>query len=80
MSPPFIMSSALSPSGIFAVGIADGRVWIGTGGEKMPAGASAKKKRRKWEGLKQDEGFMADVGHGPIVALYALMLYCGHGN
>jgi len=69
MSPPFILSSAVSPSGIIAAGIADGRVWIGTGGEKMPAGASVKKKRRKWEGLKQDEGFMVDVGHGPIAAL-----------
>lgn len=46
----------------------------------VPAGASVKKKRRKWEGLKQDEGFMVDVGHGPIAALYVLMPYCGHGN
>ncbi|KAJ8587077.1 hypothetical protein M405DRAFT_742533 [Rhizopogon salebrosus TDB-379] len=72
MSPPFILSSAVSSSGVFAAGIADGRVWIGIGGEKMsgvPAGASVKKKRRKWEGLKQDEGFMVDVGHGPIAAL-----------
>ncbi|KIK44998.1 hypothetical protein CY34DRAFT_22746 [Suillus luteus UH-Slu-Lm8-n1] len=72
MSPPFILSSAMSPSGILAAGIADGRVWIGTGGEKMSgvsSGISVKKKRRKWEGLKQDEAFRADVGHGPIVAL-----------
>lgn len=72
MSPPFILSSAISPSGILAAGTADGRVWIGTGGEKMSgvsSGTSIKKKRRKWEGLKQDEGFAADVGHGPIVAL-----------
>jgi WD40 repeat protein len=72
MSPPFILSSAMSPSGILAAGIADGRVWIGTGGEKMSAvssGTSIKRKRRKWEGLKQDEAFMADVGHGPITAL-----------
>ncbi|KAG1729018.1 WD40-repeat-containing domain protein [Suillus lakei] len=72
MSPPFILSSAMSPSGILAAGTADGRVWIGTGGEKMSgvsSGTSAKKKRRKWEGLRQDETFMANVGHGPIVAL-----------
>ncbi|KAG1810958.1 WD40-repeat-containing domain protein [Suillus subaureus] len=72
MSPPFILSSAMSPSGILATGTADGRVWIGTGGEKMSGvsfGTSMKKKRRKWEGLKQDEGFTADVGHGPITAL-----------
>ncbi|KAG2361955.1 WD40-repeat-containing domain protein [Suillus spraguei] len=72
MSPPFILSSAVSPSGILAAGTADGRVWIGTGGEKMSGvsyGASVKKKRRKWEGLKQDEAFATDVGHGPITAL-----------
>ncbi|KIK44880.1 hypothetical protein CY34DRAFT_22799 [Suillus luteus UH-Slu-Lm8-n1] len=72
MSPPFILSSAMSPSGILAVGTADGRVWVGAGGEKISgvsSGTSVKKKRRKWEGLKQDEAFTADVGHGPIVAL-----------
>ncbi|KAG2047960.1 WD40 repeat-like protein [Suillus hirtellus] len=72
MSPPFILSSAMSPSGILAAGTADGRVWIGTGGEKMTgvsSGASVKKKRRKWEGLKQDGAFTADVGYGPITAL-----------
>ncbi|KAG1842771.1 WD40-repeat-containing domain protein [Suillus subalutaceus] len=72
MSPPFILSSAMSPSGILAAGTADGRVWIGPGGEKMSgvsSGTSIKKKRRKWEGLKQDEAFTADVGHGPITAL-----------
>ncbi|KAG2038777.1 hypothetical protein BDR03DRAFT_281200, partial [Suillus americanus] len=40
--------------------------------EKMSgvsSGTSIKKKRRKWEGLKQDEAFTADVGHGPITAL-----------
>ncbi|KAG1739398.1 WD40-repeat-containing domain protein [Suillus paluster] len=72
MSPPFILSSAISPSGILAAGTADGRVWIGTGGEKISgatSGTSVKKKRRKWEGLKQDETFTADVGNGPIAAL-----------
>ncbi|KAG2038763.1 WD40-repeat-containing domain protein [Suillus americanus] len=72
MSPPFILSSAMSPSGVLAAGTADGRVWIGTGGEKMSgvsSDTSIKKKRRKWEGLKQDEAFTADVGHGPITAL-----------
>jgi hypothetical protein len=76
MSPPFILSSAMSSSGILAAGTADGRVWIGTGGEKMSAvssGISVKKKRRKWEGLKQDEAFKADVGHGPIVALHVFI-------
>ncbi|KAG1771885.1 hypothetical protein EV702DRAFT_634015 [Suillus placidus] len=72
MSPPFILSSGMSPSGILAAGTADGRVWIGTGGEKMSgvsSGTSVKKKRRKWEGLRPDEALTADVGHGPIVAL-----------
>ncbi|KAG1771706.1 hypothetical protein EDD22DRAFT_976708 [Suillus occidentalis] len=67
MSPPFVLSSAVSPSGILAVGTADGRVWKISG---VSSGTSVKKKRRKWEGLKQDEAFTADVGHGPIVALY----------
>lgn len=72
MSPPFILSLAMSPSGILAAGTADGRVWIGAGGEKMlgvSSRASVKKKRRKWEGLKQDKAITADVGHGPIAAL-----------
>ncbi|KAG2744984.1 WD40 repeat-like protein [Suillus brevipes Sb2] len=77
MSPPFILSSATSPSGILAAGTANGRVWIGTGGEKMSgvsSSISVKKKRRKWEGLKQDEAFTADVGHGPIVALHVTFI------
>jgi hypothetical protein len=46
----------------------------------VPGGTSVKKKRRKWEGLKRDGSFTANVGHGPIAALYALMLYCDHWN
>jgi hypothetical protein len=77
MSPPFILSSAMSPSGTLAAGTADGRVWIGTGGDKMSgvsSGISVKKKRRKWEGLRQDGAFTADVGHGPIVALHVFII------
>ncbi|KAH7906370.1 WD40-repeat-containing domain protein [Hygrophoropsis aurantiaca] len=69
MSPPFILSMSISPSGIIAAGTADGRVWIGTGGEKSSGGSTGqKKKRRKWEGLKHDEGLAVDVAEGPVVA------------
>ncbi|KAG1883901.1 hypothetical protein F4604DRAFT_1890762 [Suillus subluteus] len=66
MSPPCVLSSAMSPTGILAAGTADGWVWIGTGGEKMSgvsSGTSIQKKRRKCKGLEQDEAFRTDVGH-----------------
>lgn len=76
LSPPFILSTAVSSTGIVAAGTADGRIWIGTGGEKRPAaatGTSGKKKRsRKWEGLKKDEGLLLKVAEGPIVALWVV--------
>ncbi|TFK55066.1 hypothetical protein OE88DRAFT_1653702 [Heliocybe sulcata] len=68
LSPPFILAMALSTSGVMAVGTADGRVWIGTGGEK--GHPSAKKKRsRKWEGLREDEGVWLSVAEGPVVGV-----------
>ncbi|KAH7926623.1 hypothetical protein BV22DRAFT_1032619 [Leucogyrophana mollusca] len=69
LSPPFVLCSSISPSGIIAAGTADGRLWIGTGGEKSSGGSAGQKKRkRKWEGLNDDEGFVTDVAEGPVVA------------
>lgn len=51
-----------------AAGTADGRIWIGAGGEKRPG--SKKKKSRKWEGLKEDEGLSAKVAEGPVIGLW----------
>lgn len=74
LSPPFIMSTAISSSGVIAAGTADGRIWIGTGGEKR-LGVGAKKKRtRKWDGLREDEGLSVKVAEGPIVGLYGFLL------
>lgn len=68
LSPPFILSISLSTNGLVAVGTADGRVWIGAGGEKTPS-AGKKKRSRKWEGLKEDEGLWINVTEGPVVAV-----------
>jgi hypothetical protein len=72
LSPPFILSTAVSSTGIIAAGTADGRIWIGTGGEKCPAASGSggkKKKSRKWEGLKEDEGLSMKIAEGPVVGL-----------
>lgn len=71
LSPPFVLSTAVSSTGIVAAGTADGRIWIGAGGEKRlaTAGSSGKKKSRKWEGLKEDEGLSTKVAEGPVVGL-----------
>ncbi|KAJ6630598.1 WD40-repeat-containing domain protein [Mycena sp. CBHHK59/15] len=64
-SPPFVMSAVISITGIMAVGTADGRLWIGFGGEK----GNKKKKSRKWEGFNPDHEFLEKVAEGPIVAM-----------
>ncbi|KAK7054664.1 hypothetical protein VNI00_003127 [Paramarasmius palmivorus] len=51
LSPPFITSSAMSPSGVLAVGTADGRIWLGFGSEMQK---QAKKRSRKWNGLSEE--------------------------
>ena len=65
---------AVSPEGVIAAGTADGRLWLGFGGEK-PARTSAKpktqmkKKRKYWEGLKSitvDE-ISVSIASGPVV-------------
>lgn len=73
LSPPFIMSMAISPTGVVAAGTADGRLRLGFAGEKRPSpDASTKKKRtRKWEGLKEAEELVIKIAEGPIVAMCA---------
>ena len=63
------MSTAVSSAGVVAAGTADGRIWVGTGGEKRSGSSGKKKKSRKWEGLKEDEGLLVKVAEGPVVGL-----------
>ncbi|KAJ3492120.1 hypothetical protein NLI96_g201 [Meripilus lineatus] len=71
MSPPFVLSIALSPSGLIAAAIADGRVWIGSGGDRssIPSKGKGAKRSRKWEGLDDSSGTWVQVAEGPIVAI-----------
>jgi hypothetical protein len=65
-----VTSLVVSSTGIIAAGAADGQLWVGFGGEKSPAAdaSKTKKKRRYWEGLKEDsDSFWASVAPGPIV-------------
>ncbi|TFK92310.1 WD40 repeat-like protein [Polyporus arcularius HHB13444] len=66
LSPPFVLSVTVNPAGLVAASTADGRVWVGGGGEKRPN--SKKKRSRKWEGLREDEGFWLQVADGPVVS------------
>ena len=67
LSPPFVHSIAFSEHGAVATGTADGRVWVGRGGDKSIA--SNKKRSRKWEGLREDEGNWVSVAEGPVVSV-----------
>ncbi len=70
LSPPFIMSAAMSSTGVMAAGTADGRLWLGFGGEKGTATKSIKKKQaRKWNGLNIDDEHLEKIAEGPIVAM-----------
>ncbi|KIJ69334.1 hypothetical protein HYDPIDRAFT_80305 [Hydnomerulius pinastri MD-312] len=70
MSPPFILSLSISSSGVIAAGTADGRVYVGTGGEKSSESSTGRQqRRRKWEGLRTDGRIISEVAEGPIVAL-----------
>jgi len=70
LSPPFIMSMAMSNTGVLAAGTADGRLWLGFKGDKAcSSGKKAKKKSKKWEGLDEDEALLIKVAEGPIVAM-----------
>jgi len=71
LSPPFVTSLVVSSTGVIAAGAADGRLWVGFGGEKSSSSTATrtKKKRRYWEGLKEDNNSFwgSVVSHGPIV-------------
>jgi len=70
LSPPFILSLSMSPTGILAAGTADGRLYVSTGGEKSSEASGIRQRRqRKWKGLKMDGRIIADVAEGPIVAV-----------
>lgn len=66
LSPPFIISSAISPSGVLAAGTADGRIWLGFGGEKR---MHTKKRSKKWDGLSEEGEVAQKITDGPIVAM-----------
>ena len=52
LSPPFIMSMAMSNTGVLAAGTADSRLWLGFKGDKTSnSGKGPKKKSKKWEGF-----------------------------
>ena len=67
LSPPFIHCIALSEYGAVAASTADDRVWVGRGGDKSIA--SKKRRHRKWEGLREDEGNWVLVAEGPVVSV-----------
>ncbi|KAL1677431.1 hypothetical protein EV122DRAFT_252641 [Schizophyllum commune] len=76
LSPPFVLSSAMSPSGVLAAGLADGRVWVGMGGEKVEPTPTTKrpptkdkKRTKKWEGLDTKGVRAAKVAEGPVVGV-----------
>ncbi|KAK7693774.1 hypothetical protein QCA50_003346 [Cerrena zonata] len=70
LSPPFVLSTAISSTGLIAAGIADGRLWIGSGGDKLsPINSKPGKKRaRKWGGLQEENGTFLRIAEGPVVA------------
>jgi|ERR1700722_5389198 len=69
LSPPFVVSTAMSSTGILAAGTADGRLWLGFGGERYLASPSKKRRSRKWAGLREADELMIHVAEGPVVAL-----------
>ncbi|KAI0729930.1 WD40 repeat-like protein [Fomitopsis betulina] len=69
LSPPFVLSAAVSPTGILAVTTASGLLFVGTGGEKRPSNHAQKKRRKKWDGLNQSEGIVSKIAEGPVVAV-----------
>jgi hypothetical protein len=68
LSPPFVMSMAMSISGVLAAGTADGRLWLGFKGDRA-SHSGKKKKSKKWEGLDEDESLLIKVAEGPVVAM-----------
>jgi hypothetical protein len=69
-SPPFVLCTAVSSSGLLAVGTADGRVWVGAGGTKgVPSTEPKKKRTRRWQGLSPNAATELTVANGPIVGM-----------
>ncbi|KAF8735152.1 hypothetical protein AX14_002657 [Amanita brunnescens Koide BX004] len=66
LSPPFIMSMAMSATGILTAGAADGRLWINFAGETSKEG---KKNRKIWNGLDESKEHVIKIAEGPIVAM-----------
>ncbi|KAI6036531.1 WD40-repeat-containing domain protein [Pisolithus microcarpus] len=65
MSPPFILSLDISSTGVLAAGTADGRIYVGTSGERLGgAGGARQNRRRKWEGLRSDGRILVEVAQG----------------
>ncbi|PPQ63258.1 hypothetical protein CVT24_006783 [Panaeolus cyanescens] len=69
LSPPFVMSVAVSSSGILAAGTADGNLLTSFGGERKQGDKGSKKKGKTWGGLEESQSQVRKVAEGPIVAL-----------
>lgn len=63
----------MSSTALIAVGTADGRLWLGGGGEKVPGAGAKKKRSRKWEGLKAEGSLEIEIAEGPVVAVWVLL-------
>ncbi|KAJ7271949.1 WD40 repeat-like protein [Mycena haematopus] len=68
LAPPFIMSAAMTRTGVIAAGTADGRLWLGFGGEKGSP-TKSKKRTRKWDGFNPEDEHLEKIAEGPIVAM-----------
>lgn len=73
LSPPFVLGISVAQTGLVACALADGRIWLGSGGEKTIAKETSsharQKKRRKWEGLRASDGNYFKTAEGPVVAM-----------
>ncbi|KIY43452.1 hypothetical protein FISHEDRAFT_53485, partial [Fistulina hepatica ATCC 64428] len=68
LSPAFVLSISISSTGLLAAGTADGRLLVGTGGEKG-ASSNKRKRSRKWEGLDECSEVVSKIAEGPIVGV-----------
>jgi hypothetical protein len=76
-TPPFVISTAVSSTGVLASGLADGRLYVGFGGERQ-----LMKRGKKWNGLEPSAEWIDKVAEGPIVAMYVFIFIlsssCAH--
>ncbi|KAF7323190.1 hypothetical protein HMN09_00099500 [Mycena chlorophos] len=68
LSPPFILSAAMTGTGAVAAGTADGRLWVSCGGDKS-VNSGKKKRSRRWEGLNEEDEILEKIAEGPVVAM-----------